>query len=60
MVRTAGELPFEAVLFEAAEPAYRRIAQQAKQLRALGLSFEAIAEALGVSDKTVSKSVSLS
>jgi len=50
-------LAFEAILFEASEPAYRRIAREAERLRALGVSFEVIAAHLGVSDKTVAKAL---
>jgi AraC-like DNA-binding protein len=56
-IRTSGELPFEAVLFEATTPAYRRIAQAAGRLRVLGLSLSTIATELGVSDKTVAKAL---
>jgi hypothetical protein len=56
-IRTAGELPFEAALFETAEPDYRRIAQPARQLRTLGLSLSRIAAELGVTDKTVAKAL---
>ena len=48
---------FEALLFEAAEPPYRRIAEEAERLRALNLSFEVIAAHFGVSDKTVAKAL---
>jgi hypothetical protein len=57
IVRTAGELPFEAALFKAVVPVFRRIATASRQLRALGMSFEAIARQLGVSEKTVAKSL---
>jgi predicted transcriptional regulator len=50
-------MPFEAVLFEATLPAYRRIAREANQLRALGLSLSTIGTELGVSDKTVAKAL---
>ncbi len=56
-IQTAAELHFEAVLFEATEPVYRRIARSARQLRTLGLSLSAIAAALDVSDKTVAKAI---
>jgi biotin operon repressor len=50
-------MPFEAALFEAVVPVFRRIATASRQLRALGMSFEAIARQLGVSEKTVAKSL---
>lgn len=50
-------MPFEAVLFEGSTPAYMRIAAEAARLRALNLSFEAIGEHLGVTDKTVAKAL---
>ena len=51
-------MPFEAVLFEGSPaPAYRRIADEAKRLRALGLSLSTIGSGLGVSDKTVAKAL---
>lgn len=56
-VRTSGEIEFEAILFEASTPTYRRVATAARQLRALGLSSSAIARHLGVSDKTIAKSL---
>ena len=56
-IRTAAEIPFQAVLFEASTSEYRRIALEAKQLRALGLSLSAIGTELGVTDKTVAKAL---
>jgi hypothetical protein len=57
-IRTAGEIPFKAVLFEAQQrPIYLQIADQAAELRVLGLGIPKIAEALGVTDKTVSKAL---
>lgn len=50
-----GKLPFQAVLFDAALPAYRSIALEARHLRSLGLTLCAIAHHLGVTDKTVAK-----
>ena len=46
-------MPLEAALFEAVVPVFRRIATASRQLRALGMSFEAIARQLGVSEKTL-------
>jgi hypothetical protein len=40
-------------------PVYVRIAEKAKHFKELGMSDRAIARALGVSDKTVPKSMSL-
>jgi hypothetical protein len=58
-IRTAVETPFEVALVETERPPlYQRIALQAQHLRQLGLSFSAIAEHLGVTDKTVSKAIS--
>lgn len=57
-IRTAGELEFEATLFDSPPPAYLRIAPEAKRLRALGLSLTAIASHLGVTGKTVAKAIS--
>jgi hypothetical protein len=56
-VRTAGELAFEAILFEATLPAYRRIAEESSRLQILGLSHAAIGRHLGVTDKTVAKAL---
>ena len=56
-IRTAGEISFQAVLFEASVPAYQRIAPEAKQLRALGFSLAAIAKHFGVDGKTVAKAL---
>ena len=46
-------MQLEAAFFEASIPTYRRIAPEAARLRALNLSFAAIAKHLGVSEKTV-------
>jgi CRP-like cAMP-binding protein len=57
-IRTAAAIPVETVIVDRTElPVYLRIAEKAKQLRELGMSDRAIAEALGVSDKTVAKAV---
>jgi hypothetical protein len=57
-IRTAGEMPFMAVLFEALPPpAYQQIALEAKSLRALNLSLTVIGNHLGVSEKTVAKAL---
>jgi predicted transcriptional regulator len=49
-------IPVEVVIVDYADvPVHLRIADQAKQLRELGMSDRAIARALGVSDKTIAK-----
>jgi CRP-like cAMP-binding protein len=58
-IRTAAAIPVEAMIFDRAEvPVYLGIAEKAQRLRALGMSDRAIAHALGVTDKTVSKAIS--
>jgi transposase len=48
----------EAVIVDQADvPVYLRIAEKAKHLRELGMSDRAIARALDVSDKTVTKAI---
>ncbi len=42
---------------KAEAPTYQRIAREVERLRALGLSFNKIAEHLGVDDKTVAKAL---
>ncbi len=57
-IRTAAEIPFEAALLETTEPPlYHQIAPKAMRLRELGLSLSCIARHLGVTDKTVAKSL---
>jgi hypothetical protein len=57
-IRTTAGVPVEAVIVDQAEvPVYLRIAGKAKHLRDLGMSDKAIARALRVSDKTVTKSL---
>jgi hypothetical protein len=57
-IRTAAELPFEAILAEAAAaPIYQRIAAKALHLRQLGLGPAAIARQLGMDRKTVAKAL---
>ncbi len=57
-IRTAAQLPFQAAILETAEPpVYQRIAGKAQHLSRLGLCLSRIAEALGVSDKTVAKAI---
>ena len=46
-----------AIVETADSPAFQRIAAKAKHLRELGMSDRAIAVAVGVSDKTVSKAI---
>ena len=57
-IRTAAQLPFEAAILETLEaPTYQRIAEKARHLHQLGLNLSRIAQALGVSDKTVGKGI---
>ncbi len=57
-IRTAGQIPFEAVLFEEIEPpVYQRIALEAYRLHKLGFNALRIAQPLRVTDKTVSKAL---
>ena len=56
-IRTAGELPFEAVLFEASVPVYQRIAREARHLRVLNFNLTKIARHLGVTEKTVARAL---
>lgn len=42
---------------EVEAPTYQRIAREVERLRALGLSFNKIAEDLGVDDKTIAKAL---
>jgi hypothetical protein len=56
--RTAAELPFEAVLADAAAaPDYQRIASKALHLQQLGLGPSVIASRIGIDRKTVTKSL---
>jgi len=51
-------VPFEAALLEAEEqPAYQRIAEEADDLRLLGLSNSKIARRLGADGKTVARAI---
>ena len=53
-----GEIPFEVALLETEErPVYQRIAEEALQLRRLGINNAAIARKLGVDAKTVEKAI---
>ena len=57
-IRTASAIPVEAAIVDRADlPVYLRIAEKAKHVRDLGMSDSAIARALGVSDKTVTKAL---
>jgi len=57
-IRTAAELPFEAVLADvAAAPVYQRIAAKALHLQQLGLGPAAIARRLKIDRKTAAKSL---
>ena len=46
-------MPFQALFFDSAMPVYRRVADEAKRLRQLGLSLLKIARHLDVSKMTV-------
>jgi len=57
-IRTAAEVPFEAVLADTAmAPVYQRIASKALHLRQLGLGRSAIARSLGVRREMVTKAL---
>jgi hypothetical protein len=57
-IRTAGQIPVEFSLLESRDPfPYQAIAVRAQQLRRLGMSAASIGRALGVTDKTVAKSI---
>lgn len=57
-IRTAAAIPVAAPIVEAGStPVYLEIAAKAAHLRELGLSDRAIARAIGVTDKTVAKSL---
>lgn len=57
-IRTAAEVPLVAALVETiAAPVYLQIAGRARHLRGLGLTLEVIARELGVSARTVAKSL---
>ena len=57
-IRTAAELPFEAILTDAtAAPVYQRIASKALHLQQLGLGPLAISRKIGIDRKTVTKSL---
>ena len=56
--REIAEIPFEAAILDTSTPpAYQQIAPKALQLQQLGMSSLAIANRLGVTDKTVTKAV---
>ncbi len=60
-IRTAAVVVFSTAIAETAEPpVYQQIADEATQLRELGISGRAIAQTLGVSDETVAKAIRLS
>jgi hypothetical protein len=57
-IRTVAQMPFEAeILGKGAAPVYQQIASKAFQMKHLGMSDSAIAGRLGVTDKTVAKSI---
>jgi hypothetical protein len=56
-IRTASEVTLSFSLTETEQPVYQRIAREVERLRALGFSFNKIAEHLCVDDKTVAKAL---
>lgn len=52
-IRTAAELPLEFAVFTHEPFAYQRIGADARRLRRLGMTLQAIGRALGVDEKTV-------
>jgi len=57
-IRTFAEIPIEAAILDTgAAPVYQQIAPKAVQLQQLGMSNSAIARRLGITDKTVAKSI---
>lgn len=56
-IRTAAEIAVEFVIFTAEPFQYQQIADEARRMRRLGMSFRAIGVALGVDGKTVRKAV---
>lgn len=57
-IRTAAALPLEVALVdESSVPLYQRIAERAKHLRELGLSYRVIGKSIGVDHKLVAKAV---
>ena len=57
-IRTLAKGQFEVTLLDTTPPPqYQRIAQEASQLKQLGLSMYRIARKLGVDDKTVAKAI---
>jgi transposase-like protein len=57
-IRTAAEIPFSFSLLRTQPPfAYQRVTPVALQMHRLGMSAVAIAQALGVSDKTITKAI---
>jgi hypothetical protein len=57
-IRTLAEIPIEAAILDTGPPPiYQQIAPKALQLQRLGMSRLAIAERLGVTDKTVGKAI---
>ena len=57
-IGTFAEIPIEAAILDTdAPPIYQQIAPNAFQLQQLGMSDSAIARRLGITDKTVAKSI---
>lgn len=57
-IRTAAEIPLEVILVDEAElPLYERLAERAKHLRELGMSYRAIGRVLGVDYKVAMRAI---
>ena len=57
-IRTVARIPFDVAILQTVEPpTYQRIAQEAHRMARLGLPALRIAQALGVTDKTVTKAL---
>ena len=57
-IRTLARLPFQAdLVWSIAAPAYQRIAAEAAEMRARGVSMRVVAEHFGVNDHTAGKAV---
>ena len=54
-IRTVAEVPVEFVVFTSEQFQWQRIAPEAQRMRRLGMTFRAIAVALGVDAKQVRK-----
>jgi len=56
-IRTVAEVTLEFAVFTREPFAYQRIGDEARRMRKLGMTLQAIANALGVDEKTVRKVV---